>query len=218
MSAARWLVKSEPLTYSFDHLVRHGRTVWDGARNNTAALHLKAMRHDDEVLFYHSNVGMAVVGIAEVAREAFPDPSDPANRFVAVELSAVRTLTLPVTLAEMKATPALAVEFLLLDRLFPRSGLHTLLIAERCLADLDRSSAPDGRMHEARRILGQARASLEYEPIDLLLADLGQWLRSLQASCAAAGAALAEQWFGRVTVSPWLRDGVVAAGAKGVSK
>jgi len=108
MSAARWLVKSEPHTYSFDHLVRDGRTVWDGARNNTAALHLKAMRHDDEVLFYHSNVGMAVVGIAEVAREAFPDPSDPANRFVAVELSAVRALTSAVTLAEMKATPALA--------------------------------------------------------------------------------------------------------------
>ena len=108
MSAARWLVKSEPHTYSFDHLVRDGRTVWDGVRNNTAALHLKAMRQDDEVLFYHSNVGMAVVGIAEVAREAFPDPSDPANRFVAVELSAVRALTSAVTLAEMKATPALA--------------------------------------------------------------------------------------------------------------
>ncbi len=77
-------------------------------RNNAAALHLKAMRRDDEVLLYHSNVGMAVVGIAKVAREAFPDPSDPANRFVAVELSPVRALTSPVTLAEMKATLALA--------------------------------------------------------------------------------------------------------------
>jgi predicted RNA-binding protein with PUA-like domain len=108
MSAARWLVKSEPQTYSFDDLVRDSRTVWDGVRNNAAALHLKAMRRDDEVLFYHSNVGMAVVGIAKVAREAFPDPSDPANRFVAVELSPVRALTSPVTLAEMKATLALA--------------------------------------------------------------------------------------------------------------
>jgi len=108
MSAARWLVKSEPQTYSFDDLVRDGRTVWDGVRNNAAALHLKAMRRDDEVLFYHSNVGMAVVGIAKVAREAFPDPSDPANRFVAVELSPVRALTSPVTLAEMKAKLALA--------------------------------------------------------------------------------------------------------------
>jgi predicted RNA-binding protein with PUA-like domain len=108
MSAARWLVKSEPQTYSFDDLVRDGRTVWDGVRNNAAALHLKAMRRDDEVLFYHSNVGMAVVGIAKVAREAFPDPSDPANRFVAVELSPVRALTSPVTLAEMTATLALA--------------------------------------------------------------------------------------------------------------
>ena len=108
MSAARCLVKSEPQTYSFDDLVRDGRTVWDGVRNNAAALHLKAMRRDDEVLFYHSNVGMAVVGIAKVAREAFPDPSDPANRFVAVELSPVRALTSPVTLAEMKAKLALA--------------------------------------------------------------------------------------------------------------
>jgi uncharacterized alpha-E superfamily protein len=113
-----------------------------------------------------------------------------------------------------EVTPGLAVEFLLLDRLFPRSVLHTLLIAENCLADLDRSSAPDARVHEARRVLGQARASLEYEPTEQLLADLGHWLRSLQASCAAAAAALAEQWFGRVTVSPWLREGVLAAGAR----
>lgn len=110
-----------------------------------------------------------------------------------------------------EVTPGLAVEFLLLDRLFPRSVLHTMLIAERCLADLDRSSAPDGRVHEARRILGQARASLEYEPVDLLLDDLGQWLRLLQTSCSAAAAALAEQWFGRVTLSPWQREGLLGS-------
>jgi predicted RNA-binding protein with PUA-like domain len=105
---AHWLVKSEPNTYSFDDLRRDGRTVWDGVRNNAAALHLKAMRQGDEVLFYHSQEGLAVVGIAKVAREAFPDASDPAGRFVAVELEPVRPLPKPVTLAEMKAEPALA--------------------------------------------------------------------------------------------------------------
>jgi predicted RNA-binding protein with PUA-like domain len=105
---AHWLVKSEPNTYSFDDLRRDGRTVWDGVRNNAAALHLKAMRQGDEVLFYHSQEGLAVVGIAKVAREAFPDASDPAGRFVAVELEPVRPLKTPVTLAQMKAEPALA--------------------------------------------------------------------------------------------------------------
>jgi predicted RNA-binding protein with PUA-like domain len=105
---ARWLVKSEPNTYSYDRLVRDGRTVWDGVRNNAAALHLKAMSVGDEVLFYHSQEGLAVVGIAEVAREAFLDPSDPAGRFVAVELVPVQALPKPVTLAAMKAEPALA--------------------------------------------------------------------------------------------------------------
>lgn len=105
---ANWLVKSEPNTYSFEDLQRDGRTVWDGVRNNAAALHLKAMKVGDEVLFYHSQEGLAVVGIAKVSKEAFPDASDPSGRFVAVELEPVRPLTSPVTLADMKANPALA--------------------------------------------------------------------------------------------------------------
>lgn len=105
---AHWLVKSEPDTYSFEDLQRDGRTVWDGVRNNAAALHLKAMKVGDEVFFYHSGEGKAVVGVARVAREAFPDASDPAGRFVAVELEPVRPLKAPVTLAGMKATPALS--------------------------------------------------------------------------------------------------------------
>ena len=103
-----WLVKSEPNTYSFEDLQRDGRTVWDGVRNNAAALHLKAMKVGDEVFFYHSQEGLAVVGIAKVAKEAFPDASDPTGRFVAVELEPVRPLARPVTLSEMKASPALA--------------------------------------------------------------------------------------------------------------
>jgi predicted RNA-binding protein with PUA-like domain len=103
-----WLVKSEPAKYAFADLQRDGRTVWDGVRNNQAALYLKAMKAGDQVLYYHSQEGLAVVGIAEVSREAFPDPTDPAGRFVAVELKPVRSLARPVTLTEMKANPALA--------------------------------------------------------------------------------------------------------------
>lgn len=105
---AYWIVKSEPGKYSFDDLKRDGKTVWDGVRNNTAALHLKAMRTGDQVFFYHSQEGLAVVGVAEVVGEAFIDPTDPAGRFVAVELAPVRALPHPVTLAQMKANPALA--------------------------------------------------------------------------------------------------------------
>ena len=108
MTASHWLVKSEPNAYSFADLERDGKTVWDGVRNNAAALHLKAMKLGDEVLFYHSHEGLAVVGIAKVAKTAFPDASDPAGRFVAVELAPVRALKRPVPLAEMKAQPALA--------------------------------------------------------------------------------------------------------------
>ena len=108
MTASHWLVKSEPNTYSFADLQRDGRTVWDGVRNNAAALHLKAMAEGDEVLFYHSQEGLAVVGVAKVVRTAFPDASDPSGRFVAVELAPVRALKTPVTLAQMKAEPALA--------------------------------------------------------------------------------------------------------------
>jgi predicted RNA-binding protein with PUA-like domain len=105
---AYWLVKSEPSKYAFGDLQRDGKTVWDGVRNNAAALHLKTMRVGDEVLYYHSQEGLAVVGVAKVVREAFPDPTDPAGRFVAVELAPVRALPNPVTLAEIKANPALA--------------------------------------------------------------------------------------------------------------
>ncbi len=106
--AAHWLMKSEPAKYGFDDLVRDGRTVWDGVRNNQAALYLKAMRVGDRALFYHSNLGLAVVGVAEISREAFLDPSDAAGRYVAVEVIPVRALKTPVTLAAMKAEPRLA--------------------------------------------------------------------------------------------------------------
>lgn len=104
----RWLVKSEPHSFSFDDLVRDGRVTWDGVRNHTAARNLKEMAEGDEVLFYHSQEGLAVVGVACVTRTAFPDVTDPTGRFVAVDLAPVRPLPRPVTLAQMKAEPALA--------------------------------------------------------------------------------------------------------------
>ena len=106
--ASHWLVKSEPETYSFDDLQKDGKTVWDGVRNHAAAGHLKAMKVGDQVLFYHSQEGKDVVGVAQVAKEAFPDATDPTGKFVAVELTPVRRLPRPVTLAEMKATSALS--------------------------------------------------------------------------------------------------------------
>ena len=103
-----WLIKSEPNKYAFSDLQRDGRTVWDGVRNNQAALYLKAMKVGDQAFFYHSQEGLEVVGVAEVVREAFLDPTDAAGRFVTVEFAPVRPLPRSVPLAAMKANPALA--------------------------------------------------------------------------------------------------------------
>ncbi|MGZ8362817.1 MAG: EVE domain-containing protein [Caulobacteraceae bacterium] len=103
-----WLIKSEPHKYSWDNLVGEGRTNWDGVRNAQAAIFLRAMRKGDQCLFYHSNEGLAIVGIAEVVEEAFPDVTDPAGRYVAVGVGPHRAFRRPVTLAEMKAEPKLA--------------------------------------------------------------------------------------------------------------
>jgi predicted RNA-binding protein with PUA-like domain len=105
---AHWLIKSEPAKYAFSDLVRDGKTMWDGVRNNQAALYLKAMKIGDEALYYHSVEELSVVGIARVCKEAFIDPTDPKARFVAVEFEPVKPMPKPVSLAEMKADPALA--------------------------------------------------------------------------------------------------------------
>lgn len=104
---AHWLMKSEPFKYSWDDLIKDGRTHWNGVRNHQAALYLKAMEIGDEVFFYHSNEGLAVVGIARVVQTAYPDPSDEKGRFVMVDIAPVRALANPVTLAVMKAEPRL---------------------------------------------------------------------------------------------------------------
>ena len=105
---AHWLFKSEPNKYSWDDLVRDGRTRWDGIRNHQAAIYLRSMRVGDLGLFYHSNIGLEAVGIVEVVSEYYPDPTDPTGRFVAVDVAPSRALVKPVSLAQMKATPALS--------------------------------------------------------------------------------------------------------------
>lgn len=102
-----WLVKSEPQKYSWDKFVADKRTHWDGVRNFQAAANLKAMKAGDRVFFYHSNEGLEIVGIAEVAKEAYPDPSDRDGKFVMVDLKPVMPVKTPVTLAAIKAEPKL---------------------------------------------------------------------------------------------------------------
>ena len=103
---AYWLMKSEPGSYSWDDLVRDGGTDWDGVRNNAARLHLRAMKRGDEAFFYHSMADKAVVGIMCITGPGQPDGED--GSWVKVPVEAVRPLSRPVTLAEIKAEPKLA--------------------------------------------------------------------------------------------------------------
>lgn len=102
-----WLVKSEPFKYSWEQFVKDGRTFWDGVRNYQARNNLQAMKKGDKVLFYHSNEGLAVVGIAEVAKESYQDPSTEEAAWVVVDLKPLKKLKRPVSLAEMKTVPSL---------------------------------------------------------------------------------------------------------------
>ncbi|WP_088307514.1 EVE domain-containing protein [Novosphingobium sp. B 225] len=103
-----WLMKSEPDVYSWDDLVAEGEGTWDGVRNYTARNNMRAMQVGDQVFFYHSNIGVEIVGIAEISVAAFQDPSDDLGRWSAVRLKPVRKLARTVTLKEIKADPALA--------------------------------------------------------------------------------------------------------------
>ena len=103
---AYWLMKSEPDSYSWNDLVREGRTHWDGVRNNAARLHLRAMKQGDEAFFYHSMSDKAVVGIMRITGEGQPDGED--GSWVKIPVEPVRPLARPVTLAEIKAEPELA--------------------------------------------------------------------------------------------------------------
>jgi len=102
-----WLVKSEPFVFSFDDLVRDGKAQWDGVRNYQARNNLRAMQEGDICLFYHSNEGLAVVGLAKVIKEHYPDPTAEKGDWSAVELAPVKPFERHVTLAEIKTIPEL---------------------------------------------------------------------------------------------------------------
>jgi len=104
-----WLVKSEPGSWSWDQQVEAGAkgTAWTGVRNHTAKANLKAMKKGDRAFFYHSGEGKEIVGVAEIVKEAYPDTTDKSGRFVMVDVIPVEPVKTPVSLAAIKATPAL---------------------------------------------------------------------------------------------------------------
>lgn len=102
-----WLVKQEPATYSFDDLLKEGKTVWDGVRNFQARNNLRAMKTGDKVLFYHSGAQKAVAGLAEISREGFPDPTD--ENWTAVEIKPVEKFKKVVSLEEIKSEKSLEI-------------------------------------------------------------------------------------------------------------
>ena len=103
-----WLLKSEPDVYGWDDLLAEGEGTWDGVRNYTARLHLRAMALGDQAFFYHSNVGVEIVGIITISAAGFQDPTDETGRWTSVKVKPVRKLARPVTLKQIKADPALA--------------------------------------------------------------------------------------------------------------
>jgi predicted RNA-binding protein with PUA-like domain len=126
-----WLVKSEPDAFSWDQQVANKVEPWTGVRNHAAKLNLMAMRKGDLAFFYHSNVGKEIVGVVQVVREAYPDPSAESGSWVCVDMQAVGPMPRPVTLAAIKADPKFA-DFALvrLSRLsvVPVSKVHWDLI------------------------------------------------------------------------------------------
>ncbi len=103
-----WLVKSEPDAFSWEQQVENGVEPWTGVRNHMARNNLRAMAVGDQAFFYHSNIGKAIVGIVEVARAAYPDPTADGGDWVCVDMRAVGPMPQPVTLAAIKADPAFA--------------------------------------------------------------------------------------------------------------
>jgi predicted RNA-binding protein with PUA-like domain len=102
---AYWLLKSEPSAYSWSQLVKDKKTSWTGVRNPQASLNLKAMKAGDRCFFYHSGEGKEIVGVAEVVKAAYPDPTDKAGKAVTVDVKPVEAVKQPVTLAAIKADP-----------------------------------------------------------------------------------------------------------------
>jgi predicted RNA-binding protein with PUA-like domain len=138
MAKNYWLMKSEPDAYSWDDLVAEGEGTWDGVRNHRAANNLRAMQVGDEFFFYHSNIGLEIVGVAKVSQAGLVDPSDPEGKWAAVKVKPVRKLKRPVTLKQIKADPKLAeMELVKLSRLSvavvePDHWAYILALSEAC--------------------------------------------------------------------------------------
>jgi predicted RNA-binding protein with PUA-like domain len=105
---ANWLFKEEPEHYSYDDLVRDGRTAWQGVRNPVAQRHLRSVKKTDRIFFYHTGKEKAVVGIAKALGDAYPDPDDASGKLYAVDVGPVKKLKAPVSLASIKADKAFA--------------------------------------------------------------------------------------------------------------
>lgn len=105
---AYWLVKSEPFKYSWEQFEKDGQTFWDGVRNYAARNFLKEMKKGDEVLFYHSNEGLEIVGVAKVVKEHYQDPTTDEDAWVVVDLKPVKRLKKPVTLKQIKGEKRLS--------------------------------------------------------------------------------------------------------------
>ncbi len=131
-----WLLKSEPDVYGWDDLLAEGEGTWDGVRNYTARIHLRAMAAGDQAFFYHSNKGVEIVGIITISQAGFQDPTDETGRWTSVKVKPLRKLKRAVTLKEIKADPALAQMDLLtkfrlsVSPVKPSEWAHILALAE----------------------------------------------------------------------------------------
>ena len=138
-----WLMKSEPFKYSWDDLVRDGRTYWDGVRNYEARNNLAAMKKGDLAFYYHSNEGKEVVGIAEIVKAAYPDPTSDDDTWVVVDVAPRIAFEEPVSLATIKRDPKLS-EIQLVKR--GRLSVVPVTAAEfRRVAKLGRTPVPAAR-------------------------------------------------------------------------
>ena len=141
-----WLVKEEPSSYPFERLVKDGGTRWSGVRNPLAQRHLRSMRRGDLVLYYHTGAVRAVVGVARVVGDPYPDPADPAGRRAAVDLEPVRPLRRPVTLAELKGERAFAAH-----PLVRISRLSVMPVDDRALRAVESLAARPGAPPAGRK-------------------------------------------------------------------
>ena len=131
-----WLVKTEPGSYSWADLQRDKRTQWDGVTNNMAQLNMRAMQKGDTVVVYHSQTDKAAIGLAEVVKGPYPDPTDETGKRVWVDIRARRPLARPVSLTELKAEPSFATSLLV-----RQSRLSVVRLDDDQLATIERLAA-----------------------------------------------------------------------------